>query len=55
MIKEFLRKLNFEVEKRNNPEFFSFTEFYFPAENEPQEIEVGESHVSITAKLQSES
>ena len=53
-IKEFFRKLSFEVSKRNNPNEFSLTEFYFPLDDEPQEIEVGESYVSVSAKLQPE-
>ena len=54
VVKDFLRKLSFEVSRRNNPQKFSLTEFYFPSDDEPQEIEVGESLVSITAKLQPE-
>ncbi len=54
-IKEFFRKLNFEIKRRENTGVFALLEFYFPEEKEGfEELEVGESQVSITGKLQPE-
>ena len=52
-IKEFFRKLNFEIKRRENTGMFALLEFYFPDDDEA-ELEVGESHVSVTGKLQPE-
>jgi len=54
-IKEFFRKLNFEIKRRENTGMFALLEFYFPDDNTDEELEVGESHVSVTGKLQPES
>ena len=54
-IKEFFRKLNFEINRRQNTGMFALLEFYFPGDDEEPELEVGESHVSVTGKLQPES
>lgn len=52
-IKEFLRKLHYEIKRRENPETFALSEFYFPEEKEGfEDLEVGETQVSI--KLQPE-
>lgn len=54
-IKEFFRKLNFEINRRQNTGRFALSEFYFPDEEEELEmLEVGETQVSITGKLQPE-
>ena len=53
-IKEFLRRLSYEVKRRENVENFAKAEFYFPDEMEEVEnLEVGETQVSVTAKIQS--
>lgn len=52
-IKEFFRKLNFEVERRKDAGIFALLEFYFPNEN-PEHLEdlpVGESITSVSANL----
>ena len=55
-IKEFFRKLNFEINRRENTNKFAVEEFYFPDENDiEKDLEVGESHVSVTGKLRPES
>ena len=55
-IKEFFRKLNFEINRRENTSKFAVEEFYFPDENDiEKDLEVGESHVSVTGKLWPES
>ena len=55
VIKEILRKLSYEVKRRENTEEFAKAEFYFPSEQEEvQNLEVGETQVSITAKLHPE-
>ena len=52
-IKEFFRKLNYEIKRRENTGVFAFLEFYFPEEKEGfEELEVGETQVSV--KLQPE-
>ncbi|MCR4881399.1 MAG: hypothetical protein K6A44_05540 [bacterium] len=54
-IKEFLRKLSYEVKRRENTGDFARAEFFFTDEQEEIEnLEVGETHVSITGKLQPE-
>ena len=54
-IKEFFRKLSYEVKRREDAKSFAKAEFYFPDEQEETEnLEVGETHVSITGKLQPE-
>ena len=54
-IKEFLRKLGYEVKRRENVSDFAKAEFYFPDEqDEIENLEVGETHVSVTGKLQPE-
>jgi len=41
-IKEFLRKLSYEVQRRENPKEFSQSEFYFVnKENESENLELG--------------
>ncbi len=60
-IKEFLRKLNFEVKRREDAGVFALLEFYFPEamskeiDDEEDELMVGETYTSITGKLQPES
>ena len=52
-IKEFLRKLSYEIKRREDVKSFANAEFYFPDEQEEIEnLEVGETHVSVTGKLQ---
>ena len=54
-IKEFFRKLNFEINRRQNTTKFAVEEFYFPSDDDANvELEVGESHVSVTGKLSPE-
>ena len=54
-IKEILRKLSFEVKRLENFADFQKAELFFPMDDDDTEnLEVGESHVSITAKLQPE-
>ena len=54
-IKEFLRKLSYEVRRREDTKNFAKTEFYFPDEQEEMEnLEVGETQISVTGKLQPE-
>ena len=54
-IKEFLRRLSYEVKRRENAGDFARAEFFFTDEQEEIEnLEVGETHVSITGKLQPE-
>lgn len=53
-IKEFFRKLNFEIKRRENTNTFALVEFYFPNDDNEVELDVGETHVSITGKLQPE-
>ena len=54
-IKEFLRKLSYEVKRREDTKSFAKSEFYFPDEQEEIEnLEVGETQVSVTGKLQPE-
>ena len=55
VVKNLLRKLNYEVGKRENLTKFAIQEFYFPTEQEEIEnLEVGETQVSITAQLHRE-
>ena len=54
-IKEFFRKLNFEINRRQNTSKFVVEEFYFPNDDEEVELEVGETHVSVTGELRAES
>ena len=50
---EFFRKIYFEVNKRDNANSFVKKDFYLLSDGEEMEnLEVGESYVSITAKLQ---
>ena len=52
-IKEFFRKLNYEIKRRENTGVFALLEFYFPEEKEGfEELDVGETQVSV--KLQPE-
>ena len=52
-IREFFRKLGFEINRREEASKFVAAEFYFPTEQEEIEnLEVGETHVSVTAQLQ---
>ena len=53
-IKEFLRKLSFEVKKLENYADFQKAELFFPMDDDVENLEVGETHVSITGKLQPE-
>ncbi len=54
-IKEILRKLSFEVKRLENFADFQKAELFFPMDDDDTEnLEVGETHVSITAKLQPE-
>ena len=51
-IKEFFRKLNYEVSKRENPKSFAMSEFDFlNLHDEHEELEVGETYVSVTGLL----
>ena len=51
-IKEFFRKLNIEVSKREDMDLFTLSEFYFlDNHDEHEELEVGESYVSVTGLL----
>ena len=49
-IKEFFRKLSYEVKRREDTKSFVKSEFYFPDEADKAELEVGESHVSVELK-----
>ena len=51
LLKEFLRKLSFEVNKRNDTQSFAMKDIYMLGEDEHEELEVGESLVSITGNL----
>ncbi|MCQ2957736.1 MAG: hypothetical protein MJ180_02415 [Candidatus Gastranaerophilales bacterium] len=52
VIKEFFRKLNIEVAKREKPELFTLSEFYFlDNHDEHEDLEVGETYVSVTGLL----
>ncbi len=59
-IKEFLRKLNFEVKRREDTGVFALLEFYFPEaqssdyDDDEDELSVGESYTSISAELRPE-
>ncbi len=51
-LKEFFRRLNYEISKRENINLFTMSEFYFLDEkDEHEELEVGESFVSVTAGI----
>ena len=51
-IKEFFRKLNYEVSKREDPKSFALSEFdYLDSHDEHEELEVGETYVSVTGLL----
>ena len=51
LLKEFLRKLSFEVNKRNDTKSFAMKDIYMLGEDEHEELEVGESFVSVTGNL----
>jgi len=52
-IKEFFRKLYFEINKRDNSNSFVKKDFYILSDEEDMDnLEVGETIVSVTAKLQ---
>ena len=51
-IKEFFRKLNYEVSKREDAKLFAMSEFDFlDSHDEHEELEVGETYVSVTGLL----
>lgn len=51
VLMEFLRKLSFEVNKRNDAKSFAMKDIYMLGEDEHEELEVGESLVSVTGNL----
>ena len=52
VIKEFLRKLSFEVVKRNDINNFAIKDIYMlDNDDEHAELEVGESYISVTGKI----
>lgn len=54
-IKEILRKLSYEVKRLENFADFQKADIFFPMDDdEVENLEVGETQVSVTAKLQPE-
>lgn len=54
-IKEILRKLSYEVKRLENFADFQKADIFFPMDDdEAENLEVGETQVSVTAKLQPE-
>ena len=52
IVKTVLKNLGCEIGRRNNLTKFAINEFYFPTEEEEIEnLEVGETYISITGQL----
>ena len=51
LLMKFLRKLSFEINKRNDAKSFAVNNVYMLGEDEYEELEVGESFVSVTGNL----
>jgi len=50
-IKEFLRKLSFEISKRDKTNNFAMKDIYMLGDDEHANLEVGESFISMTGKM----